>query len=69
MELNKHYLSKYIGNTRLIDITKGNIYEIIIFENKHGYDVNILYDVTSDIKINKMFTYSNENSIKRNWEL
>jgi len=69
MELNRHYLSKYIGNTKLIGITKGNIFEIVITENKHGYNVDIVYDVTSNIKIGKMFTYSNENSIKNNWEV
>lgn len=69
MELNKHYFSKYIGNTKLIGITQGNLYEIIITENKRGYDINIVYDITSDIRMNKMFTSSNENSIKRNWEI
>lgn len=69
MELNKHYISKYIGKTKLIGITHGNLYEIYIIENKHGYDLNIVYDITSKLSLNKMFTYSNENSIKKNWEM
>lgn len=69
MELNKYYLSKYIGKTKLIDITQGNVYEIVISENKHGYNLDILYDVTSDIRVKKMFTYSNESSIRKNWEI
>lgn len=69
MTLNKNLLSKYIGNTKLTGIDKDTIYEIIISENKHGYDLNVLYDTDRKHEVNKMIVYASEKSISHNWEI
>ena len=70
MVFNENCLSEYIGKSNTMGFTNGHIYEVIVEQKKHGYELSVLYDTTVNHEVKRMnVPYSSESSLKKNWNL
>lgn len=70
MVLDKTCLAPYIGDNDTLGLVKGNIYSVVIKQKKHGFELSVYYDATRGHDfVKECIPYSNENSLKKYWDV
>lgn len=70
MVTDKRLLATYRGGKNSFGFIDGHIYEAIIEEKKRGFELSTYYDTTINHEfVKECIPYSNENSLKKNWDV
>ena len=69
MVFDQRMLVKYIGKSNPMGFIQDTIYEVIITQKKHGYEITALYDTTHGHEVNLFAPYSSEKSVLQSWDI
>lgn len=70
MVTDKRLLTKYQGGKNSFGFIDGHIYEAIIEQKKRGFELSSYYDTTINHEfVKEGIPYSNENSLKKSWDV
>ena len=70
MVTDERLLARYIGGKNSFGFVNGRIYESVIEEKKHGYELSTYYDTEMKCPyVKEKIPYSNESSLKKFWDV
>ncbi len=69
MVFDERMLVKYIGKSNPMGFIQDTIYEIIITQKKHGYEIAALYDTTHNHEVNLFIIHGSMKSVEHNWDV
>lgn len=70
MVLNQQIFAKYIGGKNSFGFIDDHIYTVIITEKKRGFELSTHCDTSMDHEfVKEGIPYSNEKSIRKNWDI
>lgn len=69
MVFDERMLVKYIGKSNLMGFIQDTIYEVIITQKKHGYEISALYDTSHNHEVDLFITYTSMISVEQNWDI